>query len=271
MLCAWNMMNGKGLVKKESYRQLLDSKKYGLLKREYSISITEGNSHLSKKVYQVNIISGEITKKWLSISAASNATGIDRSGISMCATGEIQTFKNSIWIYPENYNEDRKNNIINQDYIQKGKNHHHAKAIYKVDIYTAKILEKWDCIVDAATSLGVTQTGISQCVAKTSKTQNGVTWVAIEDYTPERKKEIILLNRKWLGSKLVGKINLKTGDILLYKGAALAAHENNLTQTNVSNRCRLGKEIYGNKWIYIRKIQGPVWFKKEENASGIRI
>ncbi len=260
-------MNGVQIGKKVCTAELLGSKKYGELKREYSISITEGNSHLSKKLYQVDVISGEITKKWLSISAASNATGIDRSGISMCATEKIQTFKNSIWIYPENYTKERKNKIINQDYLQKGGNHHHAKSIYKVDICTAEILEEWSCITDAAKSLGVTPEGISQCVTKVSKTQNGVTWVAVEDYTIERKKEIIITNRDWQGSKLVGKINIKSGEIDLYKGAAAAARINNLTQTNVSNRCRKGKEIHGDKWIYIKKIQGPIWFKKEMNAS----
>lgn len=110
-----------------------------------------GESHFrARKIYQCDPNTGEIIKEWSHIEEAARALGGNACDISGCARGRNKTSGGFIWIYVEDFNEAKINDIINtRKDLRIGSRHYRAKPILQIDLKTKEIIREWECITEA--------------------------------------------------------------------------------------------------------------------------
>ncbi len=173
---------------------------------------TGGDNHSSGKILEINIITGEINRRWDSIKQASDFHKIDRSNIGACVQGRQAFSKNLVWCYEEDYDNEFKQNVINTDYPLR-------LSVLQINIVTGEIEKEWDNIkqaVDAKEGNGVR---IALSLKNSTLTSKGSVWVYPENYNEVKKQEIINTCYERTGSnhhaaRVIYKLDKNTGEIL---------------------------------------------------------
>lgn len=140
----------------------------------------KGKNHAAaRSVYQCDKDTGKIIKGWSCISDAARALNIGTSDIGACARGNQLTAGGFVWVYKENYDEVKEEELKTRIYDKNRSNNPNAKIILQLD-EDRKILKIWNCILDAAEYLNISKSGISQCSNGRSKTSGGFGWIKLK-------------------------------------------------------------------------------------------
>ncbi len=173
MTNAWhalNMTNKKGLI-------IIGAKKFGNLRKLYSKTITGANNPNARSVYQIDINSGQILEKFDCIKDAEDKTGANHNGIIRCCQCKLTQTSGFIWIYSENYSEEKI-----KDLVFKAKNSS-PKPICQLDIDTGHIIEIFKNAAKAAKKLKLDNGAIlNRCNGKTLTTKSNFDWCFLKDY-----------------------------------------------------------------------------------------
>ncbi len=248
----WNALNNMGGVK-ESLK-IIGPKKYAELKKDYAASISGDNSPFARDIYQIDKGTGDVIEKWSCISEAARTLRIDSARLSHSARGKNRTCLNYVWVFPEDYNEEKKQEIINCSYTNSGKDSASSKAIYQVNKDTGKIIKEWDCLADASKTLKILN--ISQAVNGLLSTAGGYVWVFPKDYKEKKIELIIQKNYSRNGSNNpsaspVLQLDINNSVIKEWGFIKEAAESLKICSSCISDCCR-GKQktAKGFKWVY---------------------
>lgn len=111
-----------------------------------------------KEVFQYDAKTGKFVGNYKSIRSATEILGFTSEKIiSKCLRGENQTGGGYIWFY------DYKGEKVES--VRKGIARAQLKPVVELDLY-GKILNEWECIVDAADDLCVSYSAIGQALRK---------------------------------------------------------------------------------------------------------
>lgn len=112
----------------------------------------------NREVYQYDAETGYFVTKYKSIRAASREMRFtSQKIIAKCLSGENQTGGGYIWYY------EYKGEKV--DRIRRGVARDQLKAVVEID-QNGNVLNEWECIVDAAKEIGVTQSAIGQSIRR---------------------------------------------------------------------------------------------------------
>ncbi len=178
----------------------------------------------SKPVYQLDKNTGEIIKKWVTLSQATyQFKGI--FGIASCARNIQKSAGNFCWAYEETL-EVIQRQIKEGTHFQstKGNNNSKARPIYQLDKDTGEIIKLWDYVLLASETLKINKGNMANCAIKnTNRVVGDFCWAYIE--TLEETIVSILKGRKIPGKK-VYQLDKDTGEIIkLWDSVALATQE----------------------------------------------
>ena len=109
-----------------------------------------------KEVYQYEASTGNFIGKHKSIESAAKQMGFhSNKPISKCLSGENQTGGGYIWYYE--YQGEKV------DRIRRGVAKHQLKCVVELD-EAGNIINEWECMIDAATSMGLTSSLFGQAL-----------------------------------------------------------------------------------------------------------
>jgi len=128
---------------------------------------------------------------------------MDKDGyyqLNLCKNGIVKTFKAHRLVALAFINKPRELNIINHidenkinnsidnlEWCNRAYNNTYGsrysrltRAIYKKELKTEKILEKYESIIDASKKCGIDNTSISKCLSGSTKSAGGFLWARAE-------------------------------------------------------------------------------------------
>ncbi len=193
----------------------------------------------AKTILQIDISTGEIIKKWSCAKEAIHVLKI--TSISSCARREILQAGGFVWVYPKEYTPERKQEIIDADYNQ-------GKKILQVNQYNGKIIKEWGSAKEAADVLGISKSHIGQCVRRNRNISYNFIWEFPENYTTERKQEII--DTDYTKGKRILQINKDTNIVIkLWSSQKEASASLGISSCGINN-CLAGRAKTGGgfKW-----------------------
>lgn len=135
---------------------------------------------VSKRIYQLSH-SGELLCEWPSVTAASNASGLDRSQIRKCCKGELKTTGGFAWAYADEVNNVdmlRISEEKRQRLIEEGIRIGNAKQRKCVMQLTSEgvLVQVWPSLTEAAKSNGMSIAAICHCCKGITRTSGGYNW-----------------------------------------------------------------------------------------------
>lgn len=163
---------------------------YKKLKISYNVSDGEGFVQNSNEffgpIYQIEVSTGDIIKKWNSVVDIEIELGLSRKYIKDCInTSKLKTAFGYLWVLSDEYDklsDFEKENLISS--IQYNKS---CKSIRKVDINTGEVVRTWGSISEAVRDCPeCTVGGISNVVLGKSKTYKGYFWEFVDSNDKKR-------------------------------------------------------------------------------------
>ncbi len=173
MLHAWSLMNSTrdidgfiliGPDRYAKYKQELSE----LLSKKYQRS----DNPNSKRVYQLDT-QGNFMKLW---DCVKDATDKYSGDISACARGDQKTSSGFIWVFEDDYCEERVNElkILNKQYQFLNPDSILKHAVYSISLNNA--IESFASLTEASELTTINKNGISRCIRGLQKTAGKRRW-----------------------------------------------------------------------------------------------
>ncbi len=255
MLHAWELMNSTrdidGFI-------LIGPDRYSEFKQERSRLMSEKyqreDNPNAKKVYQLDK-QGNLIKIWPCVKDASDKYGGD---ISACARGQQNTSAGFIWIFEEDYTEEKVNEVSNPIDRRIGENSLVSRVIYGFNIKTKKI-KSWFSLTKASEETGVNLGSISNCATGIKRTAGGYVWFFKEEYSDQKIKELLQIDFRRTGknchrSKVVYRLDTDNNILEIFDSATEAQEK----YTGDIYACCRGRTKTAGKeyWCYEENYKG---------------
>ena len=138
------------------------------------------NVTLRKKIVQLTM-EGNLVKEWSSVGEAGEYFGAKTGdSISRSLTGKYKTCYGFIWLYIDEYNSNKRNEIVLNRQLKLGRN------VVQLDL-EGNFIKVWEVIADASEELTGSRkrNKISECCRGDQKSSLGYKWMYLEDYEKE--------------------------------------------------------------------------------------
>lgn len=139
---------------------------------------------ISKPILQLSR-NGELLNKWMSVTEAAKASGLDRSQIRKCCKGKLKTTGGFVWIYADEVDE--KDILIVSDkerekLIEEGLRIGNAKQRLEVIQLTieGEVVKVWPSLTEAAQENGMSISAICRCCKGYVNTSGGYKWEYVD-------------------------------------------------------------------------------------------
>ncbi len=231
MVWAWNALNNMGAYNEG--KELLGSKKYGELKRNYSKE--------RKDFYNTDEGRNQAKQQ-----------GNSLRNFYQTEEGK-ENLENRLFTVKKFYQtEEGKESIQLRAIKTTGGKNHNAIPIFQLDRYTGKIIKEWDCVADADREVeGANTSEIAACARGRYTLAGNYIWIYKEDYSVENVSERLkkVQGRK-TGKKDIIQID-KAGKLTEWTSISEAARSLNIDRSGISN-CARGKRdnFKGSVWKF---------------------
>ena len=127
-----------------------------------------------KQVYQIDMMSNKIIKKWESETEASNALNISKAALSNALNGKTKTCGKFRWAFGDNL-ENILSNPLTEDEIS-ATNKKGAKKVQQINLKTGEVIAEYDSCTLAGKALGISNNGICRVARGERKSCSGYGW-----------------------------------------------------------------------------------------------
>lgn len=242
-------------------REIFWISKCDSFKNGYNLTAGGDNrNHLGIPVLQIDSNTLSIINSFQTIRDAENATGIDHTQISRCCRlDKKDVFAGGFyWCFQNEWN----NNWTPKKKTPPAS--YNKKEIYQLD-KSLNIINKFDSILDASKTTGITDSSIGQCCAGKRISAGNFYWCYIEDivnFVPLNPLDEIPVIR-------IDKNNLE--NIKHYSNISIAAKENNIKNPEVISRVCKGKQITAGNYYWVYQEDYNLNWKPRNNNNFTKI
>ena len=195
----------------------------------------------AKKVYQINIITGDIVKEFNSIKEGEEQTGAgDINAVLLRGYGEQPLNSQTTWVYKYLYDE----YIPQEHYEQYG-------IICQLDLQ-GKFIKYWFGPKEASIKLNITQGNISSCLTGNRKQAGNYQWCYYKDLQNKINKPY--QDTRSYNKKPVNQFDLCNNFIKTWESATAAAKELKIQGSKITAVCKGSRKTTG----------GFIWKYKED-------
>lgn len=198
----------------------------------------------NKKVVQLSL-DNKFIKEWESIIKVEKELNIDGGSIGSCCKNKLKSSGGFIWMYKENY-ENNKNNLepYKGNIITK-------KPIIQLTL-DGKFLREYNNLSEAHKETSILN--ISKCCKGEINHAGGFIWVYKENYKQDGYNYNGIV--KFQAKRKIVQLTLNNDLIKVYESIIDAQKKTNILSSNICNCCRNNRKTAGGfKWMYLEDYE----------------